>query len=182
VIALLRAADRIAAPWKNGGGVTREVALSPPNASMDDFDWRISIAEVRTAGPFSQFDGVDRTLTILQGRLLLRLDDRSVELSQDSTPFVFAGDVACDGTPVDGPVTDLNVMVRRGRFTARTERLTGDSQRTISTTSVLVACGPAVIRCGGETVSLQRFDATRFAAPDAHFFTLKGKAVLIEIA
>jgi environmental stress-induced protein Ves len=122
VIALLPAADRVAVPWKNGGGVTREVAVWPPGAGFDDFDWRVSIAEVSVAGPFSTFAGIDRTMAILAGRLELRFADGCVELDPASAPFAFAGDVACDGRPLDGPVTDLNVMTRRGRAVARVER------------------------------------------------------------
>ena len=53
---LLSAARRAAVPWKNGGGVTREVAAHPAGASLEDFDWRVSTAEVRAAGPFSGFE------------------------------------------------------------------------------------------------------------------------------
>ena len=29
-------------PWKNGGGETTEIAVSPPGAGLDDFDWRVA--------------------------------------------------------------------------------------------------------------------------------------------
>ncbi|MBM7325185.1 HutD family protein, partial [Agrobacterium sp. S2] len=48
-------------PWKNGGGVTTEIIVHPAKASMADFDWRISMANVAQDGPFSIFPGVDRT-------------------------------------------------------------------------------------------------------------------------
>ena len=41
-----------ASPWKNGGGVTREIACHPPNANMQNFDWRISIAHIASDGDF----------------------------------------------------------------------------------------------------------------------------------
>ncbi len=37
-------------PWKNGGGVTTEICVSPPSGA---FDWRVSIATVNADGPFS---------------------------------------------------------------------------------------------------------------------------------
>ena len=46
---LLSAKDRIARPWKNGGGVTRDVAIAPPDANLDTFDWRISFADGTTS-------------------------------------------------------------------------------------------------------------------------------------
>lgn len=42
-------------PWKNGGGITTEIAIAPPGATLDAFDWRISTARVEAAGPFSRF-------------------------------------------------------------------------------------------------------------------------------
>jgi environmental stress-induced protein Ves len=40
------------APWRNGGGVTRELLAWP---TPQDWDWRISVAEVEKNGPFSRF-------------------------------------------------------------------------------------------------------------------------------
>lgn len=57
---ILRAAERPALPWKNGGGVTREVVAHPPGSDLGHFDWRVSIAEIHNAGPFSRFPGIER--------------------------------------------------------------------------------------------------------------------------
>ncbi|CAB3752768.1 Protein Ves [Paraburkholderia solisilvae] len=70
-ITLIRAADLLAAPWKNGGGVTREIAAYPHAAGYDTFIWRVSLADVEQAGPFSRFAGVDRTLVLLSGAGML---------------------------------------------------------------------------------------------------------------
>lgn len=64
---ILRASEYKTMPWKNGGGVTVEIAIHPPSASMDAFDWRISMATVAQDGPFSSFPGIDRTLAIIEG-------------------------------------------------------------------------------------------------------------------
>jgi len=137
---VLRAADRIATPWKNGGGVTREVAawppgadlggfewrislaeiaadgpFSPPGADLDGFEWRISLAEIAADGPFSTFPGVDRVLTVIQGEgLLLTVDDRMLALDAASPPLDFPGEARVAARLTDGPISDLNVMVRRG--------------------------------------------------------------------
>ena len=73
----LPAAQRREVPWKNGGGLTREVLASPAAAGLERFDWRISTAEVRVAGPFSAFPGIERTLCVLEGKLSLSLGGRS---------------------------------------------------------------------------------------------------------
>ena len=73
---LLAARDRLAKPWKNGGGVTRDVAIAPPDAGLDTFDWRISFADVASDGPFSPFPDIDRTLTVVDGEgLALRFGE-----------------------------------------------------------------------------------------------------------
>lgn len=104
-------------PWKNGGGTTTEIVVSPAGAGLDDFDWRISMARVEASGPFSVFAGIDRTLSILEGegmRLSIAGHD-PVDLTRASDPLFFPADAATDAGLSAGPITDLNVMTRRDR-------------------------------------------------------------------
>ena len=111
------------APWKNGGGVTRQIASFPTGSNLDDFDWRLSMAEVAQDGPFSRFEGVDRRLYILAGAGLdLRLADGTQRLRQGEH-LDFKGEVAVFGALIDGPVTDFNIMVRRDRMRMRAATL-----------------------------------------------------------
>mgnify|MGYP001097387915 CR=1 FL=1 len=112
---IIRAADCRTMPWKNGGGTTTEIAVAPESASLDDFDWRISMAHVGADGPFSSFPGI----TLAFG------DGERVRLDRSSAPYPFAADRAVDGMLVDGAIDDLNVMSRRGRWRHRVERLSG---------------------------------------------------------
>ncbi|WP_413880799.1 HutD family protein [Candidatus Aalborgicola defluviihabitans] len=57
-------ADVAATQWRNGGGLTRELASGPAGA---DWQWRLSVAEVAADGPFSRFEGVTRWFAVLQG-------------------------------------------------------------------------------------------------------------------
>ncbi len=124
---ILRAADRTPMPWKNGGGVTREVAIWPPTAALDAFDWRISIADVAQGGPFSAFPGIDRVLTVIEGSgIELAVEGlAAVMLDAAVAPFAFPGDVACVATLHQGPIRDLNLMVRRGAYVTRVRRMDG---------------------------------------------------------
>lgn len=163
---LLPAADRITSPWKNGGGVTSEVAVFPAGASMDDFLWRVSIAEVSEAGAFSRFPGIDRVLAVLEGRLSLTVAgaDTPVQLSSTTGAHAFPGDVDAHGTPLGGPVRDLNVMVRRGAWQATTEMLRPTAPMRISglpNCALLVATGAASVQHNGERFTLGRLDALR---------------------
>jgi hypothetical protein len=122
---VLRARDLVASPWKNGGGTTAEVARFPPGSDLENFGWRVSIAKVERGGPFSLFPSIDRHLALLEGRLSLNIAGRTVELSPDAEPVSFPGNVATEATALQGPVTDLNVMTRRGAFAARMTRRRG---------------------------------------------------------
>jgi len=108
-------------PWKNGAGLTREIAVAPPAAGHADFDWRISLAEVASDAPFSAFPGIDRCITLLRGAgMRLSSADHGVDhcLDQRLAPFYFSGDLALQATLLDGACADFNVMTRRGAWRA----------------------------------------------------------------
>lgn len=137
---IIRAADCRAMPWKNGGGTTTEIAIHPPGATLDDFEWRISMAHVSADGPFSTFPGIDRTLSVLNGsgiRLAFG-DGETTTLDRRSEPFAFAADRAVTGLLVDGAIDDVNVMSRRGRWRHRVRRLDGDGPAELSVSSDLL--------------------------------------------
>ncbi|MGP3769806.1 HutD/Ves family protein [Streptomyces sp. SDT5-1] len=122
---ILRAHDRTPAPWKNGGGITTEVLAHPEGAGTDDFAWRISLADVATAGPFSAFEGVDRIITVVEGRgMALTVDGTEHIIDTRYAPFPFSGDATTDCRLLDGPLVDFNVMTRRSdaKATVRIER------------------------------------------------------------
>lgn len=107
-------------PWKNGGGVTREIACYPAGADLQSFEWRISIADITHDGPFSDFSGIDRVITLLSGkgvRLVSQQGEKSdIDHLLDETfqPFYFSGDLPITADLLDGPCQDFNVMTRRG--------------------------------------------------------------------
>lgn len=112
---MIRAADLVASPWKNGGGVTREIGAFPPGAALDAFAWRVSVADVGTAGPFSRFDGIDRTLVLLSGAGMTLAEAGGPRHVLDA-PLAradFAGETAIDATLHDGATRDFNLMTRR---------------------------------------------------------------------
>lgn len=167
MIRLLRAADHRSMPWKNGGGTTTEIAVAPDGAGLDDFDWRVSMARVGTDGPFSSFPDVDRTLTVLSGEgITLDVEGRMpLELFSTSDPATFPADVATSCRLLGGPVTDLNVMVRRGRFTADVHRvdLEEESDFTSAANVVLMFCsdGAAEICAGRQRFKIARHGCLR---------------------
>ena len=111
-------------PWRNGGGETREIACWPPGSQ--DFDWRASIATIAQDGPFSAFNGIDRSITLLEGDGVHLFSEGQIDhhLSGVGEPFAFSGDVALQATLLGGSSQDFNIMTRRGRWAARVQRIT----------------------------------------------------------
>ncbi|MGX1974313.1 HutD/Ves family protein [Streptomyces kronopolitis] len=123
---ILRARERAAAPWSNGGGVTREIAAHPPGAGWDGFAWRVSLADVTRDGPYSPLPGVRRILTVVDGAGLELTVDGAVRLLPGGhRPFAFPGGAATGSRLLDGPVINLNVMLREGRADATVEIVRG---------------------------------------------------------
>jgi uncharacterized protein len=159
VITHLPALQRIPQPWKNGGGVTREIAVYPEGAGLDDFLWRVSMAEVTAPGPFSRFEGIDRHLTILTGSLGMDMPDGGHVLNPGDR-LSFAGEAAIDATPLL-PVIDLNVMTRRGQINADVRHI-GGGLILPSDLVLLVATAPTIVTANGLRHALQPYDALRF--------------------
>lgn len=158
---ILRAKDRVATPWKNGGGTTSEVIAFPPGAGFDDFGWRVSIARVETSGPFSKFSGIHRHLAMLKGCVRLKIAGReTLELSPETQPVNFPGDVPTEAEMIDGAATDLNVMTRHGQFSATMLRRTVSAQiRTSAETTLLFPLSDTAVRADNRQHALSLGDA-----------------------
>ena len=64
---ILRAADYRRMPWKNGGGVTTEIAVFPEAPGSTISTGASSMATRRQRRAVLGFAGVDRTLAVLEG-------------------------------------------------------------------------------------------------------------------
>ncbi len=183
-ITLLRSNDHRRMPWKNGGGETVEIAVSPEGVGLADFDWRVSMATVATDGPFSVFPGIDRTLSILDGAgMTLSIEGRAPErLTQKSEPLPFAADAPTSATLIDGTITDLNVMTRRGRFMHSVRRFAIDGNDDVSFESgtTLVLCHRGNVEIDG--TALDAGDCLLVSEGDVAGRFISGKAQLFCIA
>ncbi len=159
---IIRGADCRTMPWKNGGGETTEIAVSPAGAPLDAFDWRVSMARVASNGPFSVFSGIDRNLTVLEGAgiVLEPHGSASIRLTPNSLPYAFPGDLSLDARLVDGPILDLNVMTRRGRARCTVSKNTIASSRdhAISGDILLLLVRGAGAKIGDKLPFSQLFD------------------------
>ena len=177
---VLPAGARIRSAWRNGGGSTCEIISSPAGSGLDDFDWRLSIAEVGTAGPFSIFPDVDRHLRVLSGELALDFEDgRTHRLRSADPEFVFSGDCPVYGRPLTTDVRDLNLMVRRGRFEGRIKRYSQIDLKFVGVACVVVACSPMTLDVEGLAYPLGPLDALA-VKPGIHMCGI-GQMMLVTI-
>lgn len=114
---IIRPSEHHRMRWKNGAGWTSEIHCVP---AATDWLWRLSIAEVEVAAPFSPYPGVERELVLLSGNgLRLHFDDGQVsELLPPHGGLRFPGERRLVGEPVDGPSRDFNLMWKRSEINA----------------------------------------------------------------
>jgi environmental stress-induced protein Ves len=107
---LVRTADVVPQPWRNGGGVTRELLARPAG---DRWRVRVSVAEVASDAPFSTFAGVERWFAVLDGAgVVLTIDGAEHRCTRDGDAIAFEGAATTTCRLVDGPTRDLNLMLR----------------------------------------------------------------------
>jgi environmental stress-induced protein Ves len=113
-------------PWRNGGGVTRELLAWP---SADDWQLRISVAEIARDGAFSAFPGIDRWFAVVEGQgVVLRIAERRTTLDLDSQPLPFDGADYAYAELQGGATRDLNLMARRDAGSAQMLHATPDDE------------------------------------------------------
>jgi environmental stress-induced protein Ves len=97
-------------PWANGLGTTRVIARNPDD---DTWAWRLSLADVVVDGRFSQLRGVARVIAVASGPGMdLTVDGIVTRLIASSPAFAFDGGATTSCALLDGPIVDLNLMLR----------------------------------------------------------------------
>jgi hypothetical protein len=162
-IKIIRRASFTATPWKNGGGITHEAIRVP--LTGDAFLWRVSVAQIDSSGPFSDFSGYDRKMVLLQGPgIALEFgsgDKCALRSMGDWVEFDGAMSTRCE--LLDGPCVDLNLMVSKSlRTAARIERLSEPTRVAAihgETTLIFGILDPLSLDSGaGESARLEPWD------------------------
>jgi uncharacterized protein len=163
---LIAEQDHQLVPWKNGLGMTREVANA--HGTNGTMLWRISLATVDRDGPFSDFAGYKRIIMLLEGKGMT-LDFGVHGSAVMDTPFVpvaFDGAWPTSATLHDGPTRDLNVVTSAERASGAVALLepakaTADLAPSHGVTVLYVLRGTAEARVGGERWAMAAGEALR---------------------
>jgi environmental stress-induced protein Ves len=117
----VRAASYRRTPWKNGGGVTVDIADEyAPGAEPGGWAgmiWRFGRTRIERPGPFSDLSGNDRLLAVVAGTgLVLRPNGLApLEVREPFRPVRFPGEWAIESELEDGQVEVLNLIGARAK-------------------------------------------------------------------
>lgn len=172
-VTLLKPADFKAMPWKNGRGITAEIAVEPAGATIESESllWRLSHAKISESGEFSSFPGFDRFLTLTHGKEITLAGAEKIRLRLGDVHH-FSGDQSVSAELIAGEVSDLGLLYRRGKvkaemsvldFTAKARSFRMDSPENffyVISGSFTASCYP-----GEKRFNLEAGMALRVCAP-----------------
>jgi environmental stress-induced protein Ves len=152
-------------PWKNGLGVSQTIVQHPADAGFDTVLWQVGTTTIEADCPFSDLSGMDRQFMVIQGAgvELSSVDAAGGMHRAEVRPGIvhrFQGDWRTQCRLLDGPVRVLNVMTRRGRFSAQCGYIT---TRQLQVTKAALEALVAV-----ELDSLQAWVASGTASETCH--------------
>jgi uncharacterized protein len=179
VVTRLDPSRYIRTPWKNGGGVTTDIAF-------DGDTWRFSRTPITVAGPFSDYTGFDRMQVLVAGSgLVLQTPDGDIDVRRPFEPVRFAGETPIASRLEGGPVEVVNLMGDRSRVHIDLVAMNGGDTRRLGTGLHIAYCptGRAVLRLQGEQQDLQADGGLRIEDADGVVATCSaGRIVLGSVA
>jgi environmental stress-induced protein Ves len=183
-LGVVRFADLTPVPWRNGGGLTREV-VSVLGSGPQGFDWRISIADVNEPGRFSSFPGVARIITVVEGEGMDLVIDGVEHSLGPYEPLGFDGASPASCSRLAGPVRDLNVMTRSDRLSgtvairnlSKTRPIAVDGSQVL----VLLTGSAVVVGADGHRAELHRLDAVCPRGEHVRLIEGSGRAAVVRI-
>ena len=137
-------------PWKNGGGVTTDIAF-------DGDVWRFSRTPITVAGPFSDYTGFDRMQVLVAGSgLVLQTPAGEIDVRRPLRPVRFTGETRIVSRLESGPVEVVNLMGDRSRVGIDLAVLEAGQTRDLGPALHIAYCpvGRARLRIDDETYDL----------------------------
>ena len=143
-------------PWANGRGTSYEIASDRSGAN--EWTWRLAMAPVNEDGAFSRIECVNRFLAVVDGAGMLLSVDRKKLQCLPMQVVRFRGDAITDATLTDGPITDINLMIRRKEADGEMA-IVSEVGLLQGATIVVAVNGSAQVKCGDSIIDLERHDS-----------------------
>jgi environmental stress-induced protein Ves len=154
-------------PWKNGGGITIDIADAyAPGAAPGSWSgmlWRLGRTRIVEPGPFSDLSGYDRILTVIGGRgLVLEIaGGQALDVREPFRPVRFAGEDRITSRLEAGPVAVLNLMSDR-RHAIDVVMLSGQDTRALDAAiNIVYAIEDSEVVIGDRAFTLMTDEALR---------------------
>ncbi len=165
MLRLIRQSEMVEGPWRNGMGVSWEIASHhEPNAT--DFSWRFAKARIDRDVPFSIYPGMNRVFMQISGNGLdLEFEGgHKIEVHESNVPYAFPCDIPLNCKLLDGPCFDLNLFTVRGVYEAQASVLNLSGMETLDLSGVEAVFyaleGKTVLSGQDGAVSLNKGDAS----------------------
>ena len=112
-ISRLDPAHYVTTPWRNGGGVTVDIAVA---TDKEGDIWRFGRTPIVAPGPFSDYRGFDRVQVLVAGSgLVLKTPDGEIDVREPFRPVRFAGETPIVSRLESGPVEVVNLIGNRSK-------------------------------------------------------------------
>lgn len=178
-------------PWKNGGGVSIDIAgAARPGAEPDGWGgmlWRFARTRIATPAPFSDLSGYDRIIAVVAGRGLV-LDAGAhgiLDVREPFRPVRFPGEWAITSALEDGAVEVVNLIGDRAAVALDLRFLQGPASLDLAPGEhvVYAPTGLAALISAGEPVSIAADHSVHVRAPDpCRLDAVAGLVVVASIA
>jgi environmental stress-induced protein Ves len=170
-------------PWKNGGGVTIDIADAyAPGAAVGGWSgmlWRLGRTQIVAPGPFSDLSGYDRILTVIGGRgLVLEIaGGQALDVREPFRPVRFTGEDRIMSRLEAGPVTVFNLMSDRRHAIDVTVLSANDKRKLDAAVNIVYAIEDSEVAIGGQSHALAADQALRIEG--AATLTMQGGRVAL---
>jgi environmental stress-induced protein Ves len=176
-------------PWKNGGGVTVDIAdayaAGVEPGAWNGMLWRFGHTRIVAPGPFSDLAGYDRILTVIGGRGLL-LDiagGATLDVREAFRPVRFRGEDRIVSRLEAGPVRVLNLLADRMRHVIDVAILRGGDARALDhTINIAYALEHSAVAVDGATLPLEDDAALRVECTGSRLEVERGRVALAMIS
>ncbi len=172
-------------PWKNGGGVTTDIAAAyRPGAAPGDWGgmlWRFAFTPITEPGPFSSLPGIDRNQVVIGGRgLVLETPDGEIDLREPFAPVRFAGETRIQTRLEDGPVVVVNLLAARAAVSIGLAVLRpGQRQALTAGLHIAYACAGDSVLDGAGSIPVARGHAVRIEHGGTGALSVSGNLVIL---
>jgi environmental stress-induced protein Ves len=167
-------------PWKNGGGVTVDIAgaslpgLAP--GAWEGMIWRFGQTRIERPGPFSDLSGFDRLLAVVEGQglVLHPAGAPALDVRARFHPVRFSGEWQIESELEDGPVAVVNLMADRRRAAIDLRFAEGITRLAFEpgTLVLYAAAGASTVELSGDSIDLAPADALQVESDGPIMVTL----------